>query len=357
MGTNHARTVHPGASEIERWAMTLTGIEVVDVRRTSNKSKKDFQAMLARGTSGRPNDPDVAQLAEYGHAIVLPEGEALRRKLGSFTITRGSVDGSLSRAILGWAIPIGRTLFVLYLESGRKFDIPGPTPDQGMNAFAEALRAVIRGTRPSEVHTPLLSRVFRLIDHAIPLMRTLRTYGVRLHAEGSLVPLDTDDEKFMATIRAAMSDKDAAVTVARLEGDRLAIYERGEWYLSRQLLPFTWDTEWTMVQDPSSGAMIRRDLDKHVILPTAKGPEAATALRAPGRDARSRAGPDRDGPRPRRGPFPGPEAREQVHHDRQTQPPEQRRRYPLHTGVDNGVQDRLVREGSAVHLRPELLVP
>lgn len=270
--TTH-KAVHPATSEIERWAMALTGIDVVDVRRTSNKSRKDFLAMLQRGTGGRPDDPDVKKLAEYGHAIVLREGEALRRKLGAFTITRGSVDGSASRAVLGWAIPIGRTLFVLYLESGRKFDIPGPTPDQGMNAFAEALRALIRGTRPSDVYTPLLNRVFRLIDHAIPLMRTLRTYNVALHAEGSQVPLDTDDEKFMATIRAAIADKDAASTVARLEGDRLAIYERGEWFLGRQLLPFTGDTEWTMVHDPASGAMIRHDIDKHTIVPTAQGPK------------------------------------------------------------------------------------
>lgn len=270
--TTH-KVVHPGTSEIERWAMTLTGIDVVDVRRTSNKSRKDFLAMLERGTGGRPDDPDVRRLAEYGHSIVLREGEALRRKLGAFTITRGSVDGSASRAILGWAIPIGRTLFVLYLESGRKFDIAGATLDQGSNAFCEALRAVIRGTRPSDVFTPLLNRVFRLIDHAIPLMRTLRTYQVRLHAEGALVPLDSDDQKFMATIRAAIADKEAAATVARLEGDRLAIYERGEWFLGRQILPFTWDTEWTMVHDPASGAMIRRDLDKHVIIPTAQGPK------------------------------------------------------------------------------------
>jgi len=49
--TTH-KAVHPHMSEIERWAMTLHGIDVVDVRRTSNKSRKDFLAMLERGTGG-----------------------------------------------------------------------------------------------------------------------------------------------------------------------------------------------------------------------------------------------------------------------------------------------------------------
>jgi hypothetical protein len=262
-----------GTCALELWGQNLLGVEELDLRRTSNKSKRDFEAMLERGAAGRPDDPDSQALAEYGHEIVLPSGEALRRRLGAFTITRGSVDGSRSRAVLGWAIPVGRTLFVLYLESARKFDIEGRTPDDGANAFAEAVRGLIRATRPARLHTPLLSRVFRLVDHAVPLMRTLRTYGVRLYAEGQLVPLDSDDAKFMATIQAAMMDKDAAQTVARLEGDRLTIYGRGEWYLGRNMLPFTWDTGWEMVTDPLTGLLVRRDTDKHTVSVTVRGPE------------------------------------------------------------------------------------
>lgn len=279
-------------SELEQWASSLSQVvELVDLRRTSNKSRRDFLAMLERGANGRPDDPDVQQLAKYGHSIVLPEGWALRERLGAFTITRGSVDGSRSRAVLGWAIPIGRHIFVLYLESARAFDVAGRTPDQAMNAFAEALRAIIRGARPGELHTPLLSRVFRLIDHAVPCMRTLRTYQVRLYAEGRLVPLDSDDDKFLATIQAAMYDKDAAATVARLEGDRLSIYGRGEWYLGRNLLPFTWDTEWELVTDPATGAQVRREVDRHTIRVTERGPKLLQLLvrlggtRGVGRDA------------------------------------------------------------------------
>jgi hypothetical protein len=267
-----------GTCALELWGQGLHGIEDMDLRRTSNKSKRDFESMLNRGAGGRPDDPDSQSLAEYGHEIVLPSGEPLRRELGAFTITRGSVDGTRSRAVLGWAIPVGRTLFVLYLESARAFDIAGRTPDEGANAFAEAVRGLIRATRPARLHTPLLSRVFRLVDHAVPLMRTLRTYGVRLYAEGQPVPLDSDDAKFMATIRAAMMDKDAAQTVARLEGDRLTIYGRGEWYPGRNLLPFTWDTCWELVEDPLTGVLTRRDTDKHTLSVTERGPELLRLL-------------------------------------------------------------------------------
>ncbi len=53
--------------------------------------------------------------------------------------------------------------------------------------------------------TPLLTRVFRSIDHAVPVMRTLRTYQAHLIAEGKTVPLDSDDDWLIATIQAAIS--------------------------------------------------------------------------------------------------------------------------------------------------------
>ena len=339
-------------SALERWASTLTCVEVIDVRRTSNKSKNEFAAMLQRGEGGRPDDPDVKKLAAYGHTIVLPEGQALRQKLGAFSITRGSVDGSSSHAVLGWAIPIGRTLFILYLESARKFDVAGRTRDQSTNAFAEAFRAIVRGTRPEVVHTPLLTRVFRLIDHALPVMRTLRVYGAQLYAEGKLIALDSDDEKFLATIQAAMADKDAAQNVARLEGDRLTIYGRGEWYLDRQLLPFTWDTEFEMIQDPQSGALVRRELDKHVVIPTVRGPELLRRVRAARWHAWRGPGADRDRAGQARCGVPGTEARRPTRHHRQAEAPAQRHRQPVYSGVDDRVPDRLVREGGGVHLRP-----
>jgi hypothetical protein len=82
----------------------------------------------------------------------------------------------------------------------------------------------------------------------------------------------------MATIQAAISDKDAAATVARLEGDRLAIYGRGEWYLSRTILPFCWQTQHQLVADPHSGALVRVEVDRHVVIPSPRGRELLQAF-------------------------------------------------------------------------------
>ena len=91
----------------------------VFVIRTSNESRVQFEAMFQAGVSLLPDDPDVQVLAGEGPSIVMPEGAQRRADLGAMELRRGSVPGGWGTKLLGWLIPIGRTLFVLYLDTAR----------------------------------------------------------------------------------------------------------------------------------------------------------------------------------------------------------------------------------------------
>lgn len=223
------------------------------VIRTSSASKKDFEAMFRAGVALAPKDPDVQVLAGVGHQIVMPEGAADRKRLGAMELRRGSVKDGFGTKLLGWLIPIGHTLFVLYLDSARKADMPGPTPDQSKNAFTEALCEVIREIQPKSVYAPLLSRLVRHFDFGMQVLRTLRDFGVEVWVEGQKLEFTGESGELMGILKTYMNAHDADGTVERLTGIEADIRIHGGFYGALEFLPFTWRPKMVQRVDPLTG--------------------------------------------------------------------------------------------------------
>ena len=223
------------------------------VIRTSSASKKDFEAMFRAGVALAPKDPDVQILAGVGHQVVMPEGAADRQRLGAMELRRGSVQGGFGTKLLGWCIPIGRTLFILYLSSARESDLPGPTPDQSKNAFSEALCEVIREIQPERLYAPLLSRLVRNIDFGGQVLRTLRQFDVEVWVEGKQLDFSGGDGTLRGILETYFAARDADGTVGRLQGIEADIRADGGFYGALEFLPFTWRPKMVQRTDPLTG--------------------------------------------------------------------------------------------------------
>lgn len=235
----------------------LSGITDVFVIRTSSTSRRDFQTMFETGVALRPEDPDVKVLRELGHRIVLDDGKADRERLGAMELRRGSVpgvSGRRARGRLGWLVPIGRTLFVLYLESARHEDLPGASADTSRNAFTEALCEVIRVLRPSRIFAPLLTRLVRDRRFGEQLFHTLRQYDVEVWVDGARMEIAGDEGEMMTALRSMFAAQDATSLVSRLGGIEAGLYAAGEWYQTAKLLPFTWRSRGAERVNPMTGA-------------------------------------------------------------------------------------------------------
>lgn len=230
-----------------------TGRSKVVLIRTSDKSKVDFEAQFRLAVALLPNDPDVQKLAEIGHAIVLPAGEKHRRALGAMELRRGSVPGGAGRALLGWLVPIGQTLFVLYLSTARCADIAGETPDQSKNAFTEALCEIVRQVRPATLHTPAIHRLVRNTDFGAQVVRTLRTHQVEVWAGGERLDLTGGEAQLLRMLDTWFAARDADGTVERLAGIEANMYADRTWYLTDRLLPFVWRARVTARTNPLTG--------------------------------------------------------------------------------------------------------
>ena len=223
------------------------------VIRTSSASKRDFEAMFRAGVALAPKDPDVQVLAGVGHKIVMPEGATDRQRLGAMELRRGSVQGASGTKLLGWCIPIGHTLFILYLDSARKADLAGPTPDQSRNAFSEALCEVIREVQPKRLYAPLLSRLVRHFDFGMAVLRTLREFGVEVWVEGKKLEFTGEAGELRGILETYFSARDADGTVGRLQGVEADIRADGGFYGALEFLPFTWRPKMVQRIDPLTG--------------------------------------------------------------------------------------------------------
>lgn len=238
----------------------------VFIIRTSSRSRRDFEAMFRAGVALRPNDPDVKALESVGHRIVLDEGAPDRARLGAMELRRGSVSGGKGSALLGWLVPIGKTLFVLYLETARKADIAGPTKDQARNAFTEALCEIVRTLTPQHLYAPLFTRLVRNVDFGSQLMRTLTEHKTEVWVEGKKLDLSKSDAAQLKTLLDSwFASTDANALVSRLGGIEAGIYAEGSWYLTAQLLPFTWRPQQVQRVDPITGEVSQHVPDARVL--------------------------------------------------------------------------------------------
>lgn len=230
----------------------------VFVIRTSNDSRREFEAMFRAGVAMRPDDPDVQALAAVGHRIVMPDGGADRDRLGAMELRRGSVPGGWGTKLLGWCIPVGQTLFILMLASARSADLPGPAPDQACNAFTEAVCAVVRELRPQRLYAPLLNRLCRNVDFGGQVLRCLREHGVEVWVEGRRLDFSGGEGQLRGLLETYFAARDASGTVDRLAGVEASIYAAGDWYVTTKFLPFTWRSRVVAATDQLTGEATQR---------------------------------------------------------------------------------------------------
>lgn len=237
----------------------LQHIDRIFVIRTSSSDKRGFRAMFETGVALMPNDPDVRVLGDIGHRIVLDEGASDRRRLGAMELRRGSVPQGHGTALLGWLVPIGRTLFVLFLQTARKADLPGPTHDQRRNAFTEAMCEIVRRLQPKALHTPMLNRLVRNVRFGQQLMDCLRDWKVDVWVNGVQAPIAGDVGELSSFVSSFFAARDADQTIARLTGIEALIYDEGQWYTTTRFLTFTWRPRTEYREDP-----ITRERQPHV---------------------------------------------------------------------------------------------
>lgn len=167
-------STYASVADLTVWMKRQPPVCQVIVIRTSASDKGGFGPMFKAGIAMLPDHPDVQALGAIGAGIVTDAGAPERARLGAYELRRGSVPGGKGHALLGYALVIGSTLFILYLQTARCADIPGATRDQTRNAFTEALCILLRHFRPSTCYTPLVNRVFRNMDFAQQVLRTDR---------------------------------------------------------------------------------------------------------------------------------------------------------------------------------------
>jgi hypothetical protein len=241
--------------DLTEWLAAVCGrrITTVWVIRTSNKSKREFEAMFQAGVALDPTHPDVVALRAHGHALVMPDGADTRRQLGVMELRTGSVPGHSGRggrALLAYLVPLGASLFVLYFDTARKADMRGPTKDQSKNYFTEALCEIIRRLRPKALHTPIFNRLVRNTDFGALVLRALREYDVTLFADGKEIPLKGSENQLLRLLETWFAARDASDTVRRLAGVEASIYKDGQWYLTEKLLPFVWRPKQEIRRNP-----------------------------------------------------------------------------------------------------------
>ena len=253
---------YAAVKDLGSWMRAQPEVTQVVVIRTSDQDKSGFSVMFDAGVAMLAHDPDVQELKAIGARIVTDEGAPERARLDAYEIRRGSVVGGVGYGLLGYALVIGSTLFILYLESARTADIPGPTADQTRNTFTEVLCTLLRHFRPTAAHTPLVSRLFRSMDFAHQVLRTLRELDIELYAEGAKLDLKGKDD-LGPMLKAWFASREADAIVSRLGNIEVNMYDAGDWYLSENFLPFTWRASTRVVTNPLTGEEERIVVDKH----------------------------------------------------------------------------------------------
>lgn len=253
---------YASVKDLGSWMRAQPDVTQVVVIRTSDQDKSGFAVMFDAGVAMLAHDPDVQVLTAIGARIVTDAGAPDRARVDAYEIRRGSVLGGVGYGLLGYALVIGSTLFILYLESARTADIPGPTADQTRNTFTEVLCTLLRHFRPTAAHTPLVSRLFRSMDFAHQVLRTLRELDIELYAEGAKLDLKGKDD-LGPMLRAWFASREADAIVSRLGNIELSMYMSGAWYLSENFLPFTWRAATRIVRNALTGEEERIVEDKH----------------------------------------------------------------------------------------------
>ena len=137
-----------------------------------------------------PADPDVVvarqrldDMAELSPSLRVPVS-------GVTPILMSDVCPDIRSGRVGWAMHIGRTVFLIVMHSAMEDDIPGAHLDDGKNAFTELLLMLIRTRHGASMHLAFGTRLGRVIRNRDALVRAMRAYGWQLLLGGQQVQLD-----------------------------------------------------------------------------------------------------------------------------------------------------------------------
>lgn len=236
-------------------AISETGRPIVRVRVFRVSARRLYlliQNIVAGLGQAEHKDPDVILGKEICPLILedTMEGADARLEHDVLLLRKNLVAGSRSGAQIGYAIRLGRTLFVLLTGSAHARDVDADVPEDERNSLIQMQRELVRqlselGTADDpgfrlEMHFTEESRMARSSEHAADLLRTLKYYQVRLFTRGT--QWDTTDSQHGVILGMllgqAASDRDAAVyrlvkgKLASLIAGRLP--EHVEWHV-----PFT----------------------------------------------------------------------------------------------------------------------
>lgn len=234
--------------DFEAWLDSLLA-EITDVQvvRQSSKNRREYAQHFETATTYREADPDVAAVRIMdigalldGNVPAVPTFRVEKRHL------RG---GGRSRAFIGTAVVVGRTLFLFVLNSAAEGNLEGLSEDADGNAFTALVQTAVRRLSYRQwardltgrlwVHFPDTSRLSREERHSVNLVNTLQWASVILRITDTTYPkLDDAETEMVLSILLKVPAQELKSIVQRLFGKRFGILRAGQW-LGQEAPPIT----------------------------------------------------------------------------------------------------------------------
>lgn len=227
----------------EEWLFSVvrSGCAITRVRvvRVSSSSRAIFIANLTASLAVADHrDPDVRRAQELGVAVVenSQEGDEVRAETGTYHLRLASLPGgSHSQKHLGYAVPVGNTLFVYLMGSAAEGNLrTSANQEDWLNAATEAIRIAVRVLAPQlderlSVHWSEETRVARSDQAAADILTTLRKYDVRLLLRDVEYDLKDQGQVIRLLLGMAAAERDSMVDrTTRGKASLLAVHRLPE---------------------------------------------------------------------------------------------------------------------------------
>lgn len=266
----------PPRQGFESWLDDRAGLRRVSVVRQSDQTKTNFKSSLRAATQGWGRDDDARTMIELGADVVLPEHQALRDELGAYAVRLCDLPGGEGRrALIAYAFPVGRTLFLYVMNSAAQSTLDADHAENKANPFTEMLRVAIRRLSYAswkaggldqrlELLIPAHTRLVRDPAHGTALWRTMRDFNADLVVDGKHIDPQNDDDEFVFAVLSGISAKELAEIVRRLFRQKMAIIDDGNHYGSLHHLPFT---HGALTYQRTADGQTWTETDKHQLIP------------------------------------------------------------------------------------------
>lgn len=221
--------LNPRAPEVttlwEEWLSDRLGTGWLATRirvvRVSSSSRAVFIAnLMASLAVADHRDPDVQRARELGVVLVenSKEGDELRAETGTYHLRLASLPGgAYSQRHLGYAVPIGTTLFIYLMGSAAEGNLrTSSNQEDWLNAATETIRLAIRKLAPAieerlSVHWSNETRVSRSDQAAADILTTMRTHDVRLMLRDIEYDLKDQAQVIRLLLGMAAAERDSMV--------------------------------------------------------------------------------------------------------------------------------------------------